>query len=157
MEGRLSAAEPAFIEEHWRELWGLPVVSLEREYSPAEVEGLVYRDEWGSAQGLITWYIEGEKAEIVTIDAFEQGRHIGGRLLSAAEEELRGRGIRRITILTTNDNLRAIAFYMRHGYRLVAVHLDAMERVRAMKPGVPEIGHENLPLQDVMELVKEMS
>jgi GNAT superfamily N-acetyltransferase len=154
MEGRLEPAEPSYIEQEWSRLWGLPVVSVRRNFEPADVEGLVYRDEWGAPQGLITWHIEGDCAEIVTVDAFEQGRHIGGRLLAGAEEALRRRRVRRVTIMTTNDNLRALAFYMRHAYRLVAVHLDAMDRVRALKPEVPRVGHENLPLQDVLELVK---
>lgn len=156
MEGQLEAADAAFIDEQWRRLWGLPVVSLEREYESADVEGLLFRDEGGAPQGLVTWHVDGDRAEIVTLDAFEQGRHIGGRLLNRAEEELRRRGAKRATIMTTNDNLRAIAFYVRHSYRLVAVHLDAMERVRALKPEVPKTGEDGLPLRDVIELVKHL-
>ena len=156
MEGQFEAADAAFIDEQWSRLWGLPVVSLERGYEPADVEGLVYRDDGGAPQGLITWHVDGDRAEIVTVDAFEQGRHVGGRLLNAAEEELRRRGAKQVTIMTTNDNLRAIAFYVRHGYRLVAVHLDAMDRVRRLKPEVPRTGHDGLPLRDVIELVKEL-
>ncbi len=100
--------------------------------------------------------MDGDRAEIVTIDAFERGRHVGSHLLNAAEEELRRQGAKRATIMTTNDNLRAIAFYVRHGYRLVAVHLDAMERVRQLKPEVPKTGHDDLPLRDVIELAKEL-
>ena len=156
MEGRLEAADAAFIDEQWRRLWGLPAVSLDREYRPTDVEGLVYRDDGGVPQGLVTWRVDGDGGEIVTVDAFEQGRHVGGRLLNGAEEELRRRGARGVTIMTTNDNLRAIAFYVRHGYRIVAVHLDAMERVRLLKPAVPETGQDGLPLRDVIELVKEL-
>jgi GNAT superfamily N-acetyltransferase len=156
MEGSLEAADAAFIDEQWRRLWGLPVVSLERDYQPTDVEGLVYRDDRGVPQGLITWHADGDQAEIVTVDAFEQGRHVGGRLLSGAEEELRRRGVGQAMIRTTNDNLRAIAFYVRHGYRIVAVHLDAMERVRQLKPEVPETGHDGLPLRDAIELAKEL-
>ena len=156
MEGRLEAADAAFIDEEWRRLLGLPVVSLDREYRPTDVEGLVYRDDGGVPQGLVTWRVDGDGGEIVTVDAFEQGRHVGGRLLNGAEEELRRRGARGVTIMTTNDNLRAIAFYVRHGYRIVAVHLDAMERVRLLKPAVPETGQDGLPLRDVIELVKEL-
>ncbi|HEY5640249.1 MAG TPA: GNAT family N-acetyltransferase [Dehalococcoidia bacterium] len=156
MKGRFEAADAAFIEEQWRRLWGLPVVSLERQYEPADVEGLVYRDDEGAPQGLVTWHVDGDSAEIVTVDAFEQGRRIGGRLLTGAEEALRRQGVRRATIMTTNDNLRAIAFYVRHGYRLVAVHLDAMDRVRQIKPEVPEVGHDGLPLRDAIELTKEL-
>ena len=156
MEGRFEAADAAFIDEQWRRLWGLPVVSLEREYEPADVEGLVYRDDGGAPQGLVTWHVDGDCAEIVTVDAFERGRHVGGRLLNAAEEELRRRGAKQVTIMTTNNNLRAIAFYVRHEYRLVAVHLDAMDRVRRLKPEVPKTGRDGLPLRDVIELVKEL-
>ncbi len=156
MEDRLEAADAAFIDEQWRRLWGLPVVSLGRQYRPTDVDGLVYRDDGGAPQGLVTWHVDGDRAEIVTVDAFEQGRHIGGRLLNSAEEELRRRGAERATIMTTNDNLRAIALYVRHGYRIVAVHLDAMERVRQLKPAVPETGRDGLPLRDVIELAKEL-
>jgi hypothetical protein len=39
MEGSFAAADAAFIDEQWRRLWGLPVVSLERDYQPTDVEG----------------------------------------------------------------------------------------------------------------------
>ncbi len=156
MEGRIEAADAAFIDEQWRRLWGLPVVSLDWQYKPADVEGLVFRDDRGTPQGLVTWHADGDRAEIVTIDAFQQGRHVGGRLLNGAEEELRRQGVQRATIMTTNDNLRAIGFYVRHGYRIVAVHLDVMERVRQLKPEVPRTGHDGLPLRDVIELVKRL-
>ena len=156
MEEQLEAADVEFIDEQWRRLWGLPVVSLERQYQPTDVEGLVCRDDGGAPQGLVTWHVDGDRAEIVTVDAFEQGRHVGSRLLNGAEEELRRQGAKWATIMTTNDNLRALAFYVRHGYRIVAVHLDAMERVRQIKPAVPETGQDGLPLRDVIELAKEL-
>ncbi len=129
---------------------------MRREYLPAEVEGLVWRDSEGEPKGLVTWAAEGEAAEIVSLDAFVQGRHIGGRLLDAAEAELRQRGVERVTIVTTNDNLRALAFYLRRGYRLLHLHLDAMDRVRARKPQVPTVGHEGIALRDMWELEKEI-
>ena len=156
MEGRIEAADAAFIDEQWRRLWGLPVVSLDCQYKPADVDGLVFRDDGGAPEGLVTWHVEGDRAEVVTLDAFEQGRHVGGRLLDGAEGELRRQGVKRATIMTTNDNLRAIAFYVRRGYRIVAIHLDAMARVRKLKPAVPNSGLDGLPLRDVIELAKEL-
>jgi ribosomal protein S18 acetylase RimI-like enzyme len=157
MEGKTELVDQEYIRKYWEGHWGLPVVSMNRNYMPEDVHGLVYRDEWGEAQGLITWYIEGDVAEMVTVDAFQQGRHIGGRLLSAAEAEVRKRGVHRIRIITTNDNLRAVAFYVRHGYRLMKVDLDGMDRVRRQKPNVPEVGFENIPLRDMYELEKELN
>lgn len=156
IEGRIEKASREQIEEHWREHWGLPVVSKSREYMPADVEGLLWRDEVGAVQGFVTWAIDGEDAEIVSVEALQQGIHIGGRLLDAAEQELVRRAVWRITIVTTNDNLRALAFYVRRGYRLVRVHTDAMDRVRSVKPQVPLIGNEGIPLHDMWELEKEL-
>ena len=130
---------------------------IDRLYEPADLEGLVWRDDSGDIQGLVTWAVEDDWAEIVTIDAFVQGAHIGGRLLDAAEAALRERGVRTVVVVTTNDNLRAQAFYSRRGYRLMRLDLDGMASVRALKPGVPEVGHEGLPLRDMWELAKELT
>jgi hypothetical protein len=156
MEGRLEPVDQEYIRKRWEETWGLPVVSIDRTYMPEDVSGLCWRDEWGEAQGLITWHIEGDRAEMVTVDAYQQGRHIGGRLLDGAESELMRRGVRHVSIITTNDNLRAVAFYVRRGYRIVRVELDAIDRVRKLKLGVPERGIDGILLRDMYELHKHL-
>jgi len=50
MERRFEAADAAYIEEQWRRLWGLPVISLDRVYEPADVAGLVCLDDRGAPQ-----------------------------------------------------------------------------------------------------------
>ena len=157
MEGHIEPVDTDFIRKRWEESWWLPVVSIGRTYQPEDVSGLVWRDEWGEPQGLITWHIDGDHAEIVSVDAYQQGRHIGGRLLDGAEAALRKRGVRRATIVTTNDNLRAIAFYVRRGYRIVRLALDDMDRVREIKPKVPLLGNDNIPLRDMLELEKDLT
>ncbi len=154
--GRLEPATTAIITRIWEEHWGLPIVSVRREYLPPDVEGLVWRGARGEPEGLVTWAIEGERAEIVSLNAFGQGRRIGWRLMGAAEAGLARRGVRRLTVVTTNDNPRALAFYVRRGYRLVRLHLDAMDRVRAVKPQVPAVGNDGIPLRDMWELEKEL-
>ncbi|MEO8457435.1 MAG: GNAT family N-acetyltransferase [Chloroflexota bacterium] len=156
MEGRTEPVDQEYIRSYWQANWGLPVVSTRRSYLPEDVQGLVYRDEWGEPQGLVTWHIDGDHAEIVSVDAYQQGRHIGGRLLHAAEAELHKRGVRQLMIVTTNDNLRALGFSVRHGYRLTRIDADGMERVRKLKTDVPLLGHEGIPLRDMLELEKEL-
>jgi GNAT superfamily N-acetyltransferase len=46
-----------------------------------------------------------------------QGRGVAGRLLAAAEEELRARGCGRVSLDTTAPLKRAVRFYERNGYR----------------------------------------
>ena len=61
-------------------------------------------------------------------------------------------GCRRVWLITTNDNLRALRFYQRRGFRLVAVHPNALARSRELKPSIPEIGLDGIPLRDELEL-----
>lgn len=75
MEGRLEPVDQEFIRQRWQGTWGFPVVSIDRTYMPEDVTGLCWRDEWGEPQGLVTWHIEGDQAEIVTLDAYQQGRY----------------------------------------------------------------------------------
>ena len=119
------------------------------------MEGLAWRED-GAVLGLATWCVDGERAEIVSLDALQQGRRIGARLMEAAEEELRRRGVAAVRVVTTNDNLRALSFYARRGYRLLRLHADAMDRVRRLKPQVPLTGNDGIPLRDMWELEKEL-
>src|SRR3990170_4387324 len=123
MQGKPRPASIELIARFWEERWGLPIVSVRREYLPPDVEGRIWRGARGEPEGLVTWAIEGERAEIVSLNAFGLGRRIGSRLMDAAEAELALRGVRRVTVVTSNDNLRALAFYLRRGYRLVRLHL----------------------------------
>jgi GNAT superfamily N-acetyltransferase len=123
---------------------------------PFDVEGVCWRDSVSGRTGVVTWWVDGEQAEIVSVHAEPAGGGTGTRLMDAAEDELRRGGVKRVVLATTNDNVRALNFYIRRGYRLVRVHLDAMDRVRAAKPGVPLAGREGVPLQDMWELEKTL-
>jgi GNAT superfamily N-acetyltransferase len=147
---RIVPATPEIVYEHWKR-WGLPVVSLRRNYMPEEVSGLAILDGDETVKALVTWNIEGKKAELVSLDAFPPGEGMGSLALQAAEKALAAAGIARIWLITTNNNLRAINFYLRRGYRLVAVHLNAMERVRRVKPQIPMADRNGILLRDLFE------
>ena len=156
MEGDIEAAPTQLIARLWEERWGLPIVTPAREYMPPDVEGLAWHARDGRTLGLVTWAVDGQRAEIVSLNALEPGRGIGSRLMDAAEEELGRRGVRTAHLVTTNDNPRALFFYLRRGYRLVRLHLDAMDRVRQAKPQVPLPGNHGIALRDMWELQREL-
>ena len=156
MEGGIETASPELIAGEWEERWGLPIVTAGRDYLPADVEGLAWRGGDGRVLGLVTWAVDGERAEIVSLDALEPGRGVGSRLMDAAEEELRRRRVGTLRLVTTNDNVRALSFYLRRGYRLVRLHLDAIDRVRRAKPQLPATGHDGIPLRDMWELERDL-
>lgn len=140
----------------WRDDWGEFVVSESRIYRPADVDGFALVGKDGGSLAMVTWTIEGDAAEIVSLNAFERGHGYGRQALAEAERRLAGMGIARLWLITTNDNLQAIAVYLRAGWRLTAIHLDAMDAVRALKPGIPLIGENDLPLRDEWRFEKEL-
>jgi enamine deaminase RidA (YjgF/YER057c/UK114 family) len=151
---RTACATQDQIEAVWRARWGIPIVSAQRSYEVADVEGLTLAGEGDSPLALVTYAVSDDEAELVSIDSFVEGRGYGSHLLATAERHLKGRGVRCLRLVTTNDNLAALRFYLRRGYRLIRLHLDALDRVREVKPEVPAEGFDGIALRDMWELTK---
>jgi ribosomal protein S18 acetylase RimI-like enzyme len=95
--------------------------------------------------------------EVVTIDVRERRRGIGRSLLDAAVEEATRRGLRRVWLTTTNDNLTALAFYQSVGFRLCALRVDGVAESRRLKPTIPRIGESGLPVRDELDLERTLT
>jgi GNAT superfamily N-acetyltransferase len=133
------------------DLWGDVVVSRGATHDATRLPGFV-AEEHGHPVGLLTYRVDGADCEVVTIDAFPKGSGAGTALIAAAVDAARVAGCSRVWLITTNDNLRALRFYQRRGFRLAALHRDALDRSRELKPSIPEIGLDGIPLRDELEL-----
>jgi ribosomal protein S18 acetylase RimI-like enzyme len=105
----------------------------------------------GIPPALLTYHLAEGELEVVTLHAAEKGRGLGSALLEAAREKARELGCRRLWLITTNDNEPAIEFYKRRGMGLVAVHENALEQSRRLKPEIPLTGLEGRPIRDEFE------
>lgn len=132
--------------------WGAAVViSRGRTHQADALPGLVaWRD--GERVGLVTYEVRGDACEVVTLNSWAQRSGVGTALLAAVREKARVAGCRRLWLVTTNDNLAALGFYQRRGFRLVAVHAGAVDEAREVKPEIPVIGLDGIPLRDELEL-----
>jgi ribosomal protein S18 acetylase RimI-like enzyme len=110
----------------------------------------------GEVVGLLTYFVRDGVAELVTINAFTGGG-VGSSLLRALVEECAATGVRHIHVVTTNDNTRALRFYQRAGFRLTALRVGAVEEARKIKPEIPSIGADGIPIRDEIELTIELS
>lgn len=115
---------------------------------PEQVHGFATED-WG---GVVTYRIRNSDCEIVSLDSLDNGRGIGAALLRAVVDEARARGCARLVLTTTNDNLRALGFYQKRGFTLVKVRPGAVDEARKVKPAIPEIGEDGIPLRDEIDL-----
>lgn len=150
---RLEAVtDQAWLDGFLAERWGPPgVVSRGRLWHGADLAAIraMHGDD---VVGLVSWRANPEDWEIVTLDAIMTGFGIGRRLLDASVEIARRAGARRVWLVTTNDNLDALRFYQRRGFRICAVHAGAVAGGRRMKPGIPETGNFGIPIHDEIEL-----
>lgn len=118
---------------------------------PLEMPGLV-AEVGGSPVGLLTYQAKDDEMETLTLHAQASGRGAGSALLSGAVEEARQRGAHRLWLVTTNDNLHAIRFYLRRGMHVARVHEGAVDRDRELKPEMSRVNGENgIPMRDLVE------
>jgi ribosomal protein S18 acetylase RimI-like enzyme len=145
-------SDHAQVAQFIREQWGEDlVVSRGKTYQPSTLPGFIAEYD-GYLVGLLTYHIESDACEIVTIDATQRLRGIGTMLLDAVKEAAQLAGCRRLWLITTNDNLPALRFYQRRGFVLRAVHPNAIEQSRQLKPGIPRLGIDGIPIRDEIEL-----
>ncbi len=150
----LRAATTEEIESVWEEHWYGLVVGLTTVLVPSDVEGLALVDYHDRIVGLVTYHVDGPAGQIVTLDTMVRGRGFGRYLLEVVENKFHTMGLGKAWALMTNDNLRAAGLYLSRGYRLVGVHLNAVDRVREHKPRLPERGYEGIPIRDLWEFEK---
>lgn len=133
--------------------WGAEfIVSRGRKIYPHMCEGFVAVSDEDERVGLVTYEVIGDQCEVVTLDAFKQWQGIGTALLAAAVDAARHREeTRRVWLITTNSNIEALRFYMKRGFTLAAVHVNALEYSRTLKPNIPKIGHFGIPMRDEVE------
>jgi GNAT superfamily N-acetyltransferase len=106
----------------------------------------------GEHLGLATYRLECGGCEIVTLNSLREGIGIGTLLVEAVRSVALSNKCRRVWVITTNDNLQGLRFYQRRGFSLVAIHRNAIELSRKLKPEIPLIGLNGIPLRDELEL-----
>ena len=105
----------------------------------------------GEPAGLLTYRVIRADWEVVSIAADRPGSGAGSALIGWIREAAAAAGAARLWLMTTNDNVRALRFYQRRGFDLVAVHRDAVTRARALKPAIPEV-LDGIPVRHELEL-----
>ncbi len=106
--------------------------------------------------GLATYRVSGLESELVSIDSLVPRIGIGDALVEAVCAAARRAGCRRIVVTTTNDNLNALRFYQKRGFRLARLYPGAVDASRRIKPSIPAIGEFGIPLRDEIELEKDL-
>jgi N-acetylglutamate synthase-like GNAT family acetyltransferase len=119
----------------------------------SQVPGFIAQDDAGQWLGVAGYEVEGPALEVVLLEAFVPQQGAGAALLAACVEVARRHELRRLWLITTNDNTDALRFYQRRGFVMIALHRDAVTRAReTIKPEIGASGAHDIPIRDEIEL-----
>jgi GNAT superfamily N-acetyltransferase len=152
----LNGIDRAWVARLLEERWGSTrIVTRGRIHHAETLPGFVAAQE-DKRIGLLTYCIEGEECEIVSLNSLVERIGVGSALIAAAKNTAVSAHCKRLWLITTNDNLAAMRFYQKRGFVLVAVHRNALAESRRLKPEIPLIGIDDIPLRDEIELEMEL-
>lgn len=134
-----------------KEEWDCPPsVSRGKAIDTTTLSGFVFiKNE--KIEGVVTYNIDGTDCEIVTLNSFEENKGIGTALINTVLEAAKKENCKRLWLITTNDDINAIRFYQKKGFDLVAAHINAIKVSRRLKPSIPLIGMDNIPIKHELE------
>ena len=144
-------------DKHWVQrvlvqYWGsVTQITRGTKYQADELPGLVAQRD-GSEVGLLTYNIENDECEIITHNSMAGHGGIGSCLLDEVRNKAREAGCKRLWLITTNDNTPALRFYQRREFNMVAFHHDAVTHARTLKPEIPNVGFDGIPIRHEIEL-----
>ena len=125
-------------------------------FYPAELPGFVAEHDH-EILGLITYQIKNNQCEVITLDSLKEDQGIGTQLIEAVKTKAVKTGCPRIWVITTNDNLPALGFYQKRGFKIKEIAINAVEKSRILKPFIPLTGYEGIPIRDEIELEMSLS
>jgi ribosomal protein S18 acetylase RimI-like enzyme len=109
--------------------------------------GLVVEDD-GEPVGLLTYRRADGECEIAIIAAASRQRGVGTALIQSLCDVVD----EPVWLVTTNDNIDALRFYQRRGFRLRALHVGGVDAARQLKPQIGVVGEYDIPRRDELEL-----
>jgi phosphinothricin acetyltransferase len=107
----------------------------------------------GEPVGALIYGVRGPDCEVMSLISEREGHGVARALLDAARERARAAGCRRMWLITTNDNLRALQLYQRWGFDIVALNRGAVdESRRTVKPSIPPRAGNGIRIAHELEL-----
>ncbi len=154
----LSSMHEKQVTKFFTESWGSSEMVISTgTYKLHELEGFVACSSTGKIIGAVTFKRHGRVIEIISLDSVLENQGIGSRLIMMIELIAVEYQYPLIRVITTNDNIRALNFYQRKGYRIKEVIQGAVDRARQAKPEIPLIGEHDIPIHDELILYKQLS
>jgi ribosomal protein S18 acetylase RimI-like enzyme len=148
----LDETHRAWAIELIRREWASPqIITRGKIHDCKKLPGFIFLED-DKPIGLLLYVIDHNECEIISLNSLLQKRGVGSSLIQEVKNDAKAAGCSRVWTITTNDNLEALHFYQKRGLTLVAVYPNALAKSRILKPELPMIGKDGIPLRDEIEL-----
>ncbi len=105
----------------------------------------------GEIKALITYDIVDGECEIVCLESSIENQGIGTALIEKVIQTAQNNGCKRVWLITTNDNTKAIRYYQRRGFDMVGLYTNVIQESRRIKPQIPLKGFDDIPILHEIE------
>lgn len=142
---------------HWlipymTETWGSEqIVTKNKLHDVTDLLGFI-AEQNGRPAGIALYEIANNECELLLLASCILRIGIGSTLIEHVKRVAADKECKRLWLITTNDNTAAMRFYQLRGFSLVALYRNALEESRKLKPEIPLIGIDGIPLRDEVEL-----
>ena len=131
------------------------VVSRGRMIHTEDLPGIVaWRDR--ERAGVLLFERVAGAIEVVVLIAEVPGLGVGAALLAEMARQAREAQAGRLWLVTTSNNVEAIAFYESQGWHCDVIHEGAVDEARKLKPEIPHADAKGRPIRDEWEFVKPL-
>ncbi len=150
----ISSSDREYIFSRISESWGSCLVASKgRLHDTRLLKGFV-ASSGKSIKGVVIYRVENSDCEIVVLNSFAESKGIGKALVLQILKTAKTERCRRVWLITTNDNTKAIRFYQKNGFEMKALHKDAINLSRKLKPEIPWTGNDGIPIKHEIEFEK---
>jgi DNA-binding Xre family transcriptional regulator len=151
----LASAHRAKVDGIAAETWGGDKIAVHGElYELSRLPCCIAVSDRDELLGYCYYRVSDNACEIMALESRHSNIGIATALIDAVRGVAEENHCERLYLQTSNDNIHAFRFYQRCGFAISAIRairLNGMDIARKLKPGIPLIGEEGLPLRDEIE------
>lgn len=146
-------------DNYVKDEWAGPMVATRGKlYDTRILPTIVATSDNGKPWGFLSYNIQGDSLEIVTLFCIVKSVGAGTALMDRAAEIAKENSCNKMWLITTNDNTNAIKFFQKYGMTMSALHANAFENItRKLKQfpqnetGEPILGNDNIRILHEIE------
>jgi GNAT superfamily N-acetyltransferase len=133
------------------ETWGSPLLAINgRLWDSRTMSGFAAVN-GKEVLGYLLYEFHDDVCEMMVLESVAQNIGVASALIGQVKQTAKSYGIHKVIVQTSNDNTHAFRFYQRRGFTIREIRPGAMDAARQLKPSIPLMGEDGIPLRDEIE------